>query len=90
MTIYDPWVDLARLTGANKTYIDKEIKHLEKLLDNDLEAVMGKTELLVLVHADSKSIHSILTYDKPLVILDLSGYSKLAVANHITYKGLCW
>ena len=90
LTIYDPWVDLARLTGANKAYIDKEIKHLEKLLDNDLEAVMEKTELLVLVHSDSKSIHTILTYNKPLVILDLSGYSKLAVANHITYKGLCW
>ncbi|MBN1464475.1 nucleotide sugar dehydrogenase [candidate division KSB1 bacterium] len=90
LRIYDPWVDLARLTGANKAYIDKEIQHLEKLLTNDLEEVLAQSELLVLVHADVSSIHTILAHDKPLTILDLSGYTKLAAAKHIDYRGLCW
>ena len=90
LSIFDPWVDLAQLTGANKQYIEKEIKHLKQLLKNDLQEVLDQTEMLVLVHADDNTINSILTHKKSLIILDLSGYSKLAKAEHIFYSGLCW
>jgi GDP-mannose 6-dehydrogenase len=48
--IYDESVSLARLVGANKTYIETEIPHISRLLSTDLGAVVGFAEVLVVGH----------------------------------------
>jgi len=47
--IYDPNVDAARLTGANKQYIDSVIPHLSRLLVGSL-AGLSDSELLIVGH----------------------------------------
>lgn len=47
--IYDPNVVAARLTGANKEYIDKVIPHLSRLLVRSLDE-LSSTELLIVGH----------------------------------------
>jgi GDP-mannose 6-dehydrogenase len=49
LRIYDPNVVTARLTGANKAYIDAVIPHLSRLLVGSLEE-MEDSELLVVAH----------------------------------------
>lgn len=49
LRIYDPNVVTARLTGANKTYIDAVIPHLSRLLVPSLEE-LHDAELLVVAH----------------------------------------
>ncbi len=48
--IYDESVSLARLVGANKTYIETEIPHISRLLSTDLGAVVDFAEVLVVGH----------------------------------------
>ncbi|HEU4930285.1 MAG TPA: nucleotide sugar dehydrogenase [Candidatus Krumholzibacteria bacterium] len=48
--IYDHSVSLARLVGANKAYIEKEIPHVSRLLSTDLNDVMGFADVLVVGH----------------------------------------
>jgi len=50
LRIYDRNVSLARLVGANKTYIETEIPHISALLDTDLEQVLAFSEVLVVGH----------------------------------------
>jgi GDP-mannose 6-dehydrogenase len=49
LSIYDPNVISARLTGANKEYIDSVIPHLSRLLVRSLDE-LGDAELLIVGH----------------------------------------
>ena len=49
LSIYDPNVIAARLTGANKQYIDRVIPHLSRLLVHSLDE-FGDAELLLVGH----------------------------------------
>ncbi|MBD3248629.1 nucleotide sugar dehydrogenase [Candidatus Woesearchaeota archaeon] len=47
--IYDPNVSLAKLMGANKEYLEREIPHISQLLYEDMDDVMD-SEILVINH----------------------------------------
>jgi GDP-mannose 6-dehydrogenase len=49
LSIYDPNVIAARLTGANKQYIDRVIPHLSRLLVSSLDE-LNHTELVLVGH----------------------------------------
>jgi GDP-mannose 6-dehydrogenase len=52
--IYDQSVSLARLVGANKAYIEKEIPHISRLLSTDLADVVSFAEVLVVGHRSTE------------------------------------
>jgi GDP-mannose 6-dehydrogenase len=56
LKIYDPDVQLARLVGANRRYIEDVIPHISSLLCPDAEALVAHSELLVLGHANAEVI----------------------------------
>src|SRR6185295_4281689 len=47
LCIYDKNVSLAKLVGANKEYIEKQIPHLSSLLCNSIDEVIEKSEVIV-------------------------------------------
>jgi len=55
LRIYDPNVIAARLTGANKEYIDKVIPHLSRLLVRSLDELTDAELLIVGHHFDGVS-----------------------------------
>jgi GDP-mannose 6-dehydrogenase len=50
LKIYDPNVSLARLTGANRDYIERTIPHLAALLVPTLDEVVTGRDLVVIGH----------------------------------------
>jgi GDP-mannose 6-dehydrogenase len=50
--ILDQNVSVARLHGANKAYIEEEIPHLAALMCEDVEALLGHAEVLVIGGGD--------------------------------------
>jgi GDP-mannose 6-dehydrogenase len=47
LTIYDNNVSLAKLMGANKEYIEKQIPHLSSLLCTTIDEVLDRSEVIV-------------------------------------------
>lgn len=48
LRIYDQNVALARLTGANRDYIQHVIPHISEILSDDLEAVLSHGDLVII------------------------------------------
>lgn len=70
LRVYDPNVLLARLTGANKDYIDRVIPHLSRLLVPSLADLAG-SEVLIVGHNYTEVAAFLETVDTTVV--DLTG-----------------
>jgi GDP-mannose 6-dehydrogenase len=51
LLLHDPNVDLGRLLGANRRFVEDEVPYLPELLRSDLEAVLEHGEVLVVGNA---------------------------------------
>jgi GDP-mannose 6-dehydrogenase len=70
LSIYDKNVQVSRLTGTNKEYIDYHIPHLAKLMVNDPKKLISNSDVIVVTNNDEE-FSQILnkTNDKPIVDL---------------------
>ena len=90
LRIYDNNVALARLVGANKEYIQKEIPHISSLLLSDLADVVAHGDLLVIGN-DSPEFSRLRQFALAgKVIVDLVGIAGLADCPDVQYKGVAW
>lgn len=90
LRIYDPEVHLAQLLGANKSFIEKHLPHIGKMLCPDLDTVVTGSEVLVLGSSDAKVNEQVAAYLQPqCVVVDLVGVrADSPLAGRST--GLCW
>ena len=71
LRIYDRNVSIARLVGANKEYINKQIPHLSSLLSESIDEVIEKSEVIV-VGNGSPEFAEALTRTRPdQTVIDL-------------------
>lgn len=90
LAIYDKFVKIARLLGKNKEYIDREIPHLDKLLQETPDAALARAEIVVVGHADAETRQRIISLAKGARVVDLNGYADLRAAGFAQYEGICW
>jgi GDP-mannose 6-dehydrogenase len=90
LSIYDSFVKLSRLLGKNKEFIDREIPHLDRLLQESPEQALQGAQVIVVGHADAAARQAIVAHAAGSRIVDLSGYAELRGANGAEYQGICW
>ena len=87
--IYDANVSVAKLFGANKEYIEREIPHLDRLLCTNIADVLDHAEVLVIGNR-SDEFKAALTMLRPgQKVLDLVRILPQPPATG-DYHGLCW
>lgn len=90
LSIYDPEVHLARLLGANRSYIEKHLPHIGQLLQSDINAVIEESDVLV-VGLSGAAIFDTLAHRtrSDQLILDLVHLpNRPAIRAQV--DGLCW
>jgi GDP-mannose 6-dehydrogenase len=90
LTIFDRHVDMARLVGANREYIDLEIPHLERLLQPTPEATLDGAGVIVVGHVEKADIAAIIAGHRWRSIVDLQGIGELQRLDGAEYQGVCW
>lgn len=90
LAIYDSFVKVSRLLGKNKEFIDREIPHLDRLLQETPEQALDGAEVVVVGHADPTARQAIVAAAAGRRIVDLSGYAELRGAASAEYQGICW
>jgi GDP-mannose 6-dehydrogenase len=88
LSIYDPDVSLARLVGANKEYIEREIPHISKLMSVTIDDVIESSEVIIIGN-NGEEFRQIEARIKPgMVIIDLARV--LNKTSDASYQGICW
>jgi GDP-mannose 6-dehydrogenase len=88
--IFDSEVSMARLVGANREYIEREIPHIASLLVNDLPAVIAHAEVLIVGNGSSvfRALPSQCRAGQ--IVIDLAGIPGLKETPGIEYRGITW
>jgi GDP-mannose 6-dehydrogenase len=89
LQIFDRDVSLARLFGANKEYIEKEIPHIAQLIRSDLRDVVAQNDVIVIGNksAEFAEIRNQLRPDQ--IVIDLVRLFDDGVRD-AKYDGICW
>lgn len=89
LAVYDRDVSLARLFGANKEYIEREIPHISRLMRTDLGEVLEDSEVLVIGNKaeEFRQVESRLRPGQ--IIIDLVRLFDGRTSDD-TYQGICW
>lgn len=87
LKIYDKNVNLSKLTGTNKDYIDEHISHLSELISDDLAGVVEESELVVIAHKEPEFEYMSTRYPNKIFI-DLVKIKE--GGNNGNYEGICW
>jgi GDP-mannose 6-dehydrogenase len=90
VAVYDSDVYLARLVGANKEFIEKEIPHISALLDSDLDRVVREADLVVVCKKERAFADALQPYLGQKAVLDLVRLRPGPTGSPEQYEGVCW
>lgn len=88
LAIYDRHVSVAKLVGANKEYIEREIPHISKLMRNNVDGVLDDSDIVIIGNQaeEFRSVAERLRSDQQLIDL-VRLYDQ---TSHDNYQGICW
>jgi len=90
VSIYDEFVSIARLVGANKEYIEKEIPHVSSLMRASAEELMADSEVVIVSNPSEKFREVLMQMSRPeQIVVDLV---RIVESNAVKsqYYGICW
>ena len=88
--IYDRHVSLARLTGANKDYIQREIPHISQVLKDSLADVVSQSDVIVIANRDEAFLQALAGPCTGKTVIDLVRMFTPGPDFKGTYYGICW
>ena len=85
--IYDKNVNISKISGTNKAYIDEHIPHLTELISDNLEKVVSNSETVIITHDEPeyKDINKKYPHVHFIDLVKIGDGD--ATAN---YEGICW
>jgi len=91
LRIFDPTVNLAKLTGANRHYIERTIPHIAELLLPTLDDLDAHAETIIIGHAagiGNERLSKLASTEKS--VIDLAGLFWDMRSDDGTYRGIGW
>lgn len=87
--IYDRNVNLAKLFGANKEYIETRIRHISELMTPHIEQVIEFAETIVIGNRSTEFVHELPNLRADQTVVDLVRIAE-EPETPARYEGICW
>jgi len=89
LRVYDPEVQLSRLLGANRRFIEQHVPHIGSLMCSEIASVIDASDVIVVALDDRSTIEALAQQVRPdQMVLDLVGIRETRLKG--AYVGLCW
>jgi GDP-mannose 6-dehydrogenase len=89
LSIYDREVELSRIFGANKDYLERVIPHISRLMKPSMDAVINDSEVIVIGKQQEEFLSLSDNLDSGRIIIDLVRLFERAGGKK-SYEGICW
>lgn len=89
LRIYDHHVNLGRLRGANKKFLDKRIPHISRLMERHLEDVVSYAQIIVIGNRDQAFGRIFERLSPDQYVLDVVRIQE-KIDTAATYEGISW
>jgi GDP-mannose 6-dehydrogenase len=88
--IFDEKLQLSRLVGANKVFLEKELPHIASLMSSSIEQLVSQSEVVVVANGSKAYQHAPSLLDDEQFLIDLVGIAKSNRDMQGIYEGICW
>ena len=90
VAVYDEHVQLSRLVGANKEFLDRELPHIASLLRPTMDDVVASSDFVVIANRspEFKNVPHLLSPDQ--LVVDLTGIAGSQGSGQGRYEGIGW
>jgi GDP-mannose 6-dehydrogenase len=88
--IYDRNVQLAKLFGANKEYINQRIPHISNLMVDDVKDLIKNSELIIIGNKNEEFVDVLKQLNGSELVLDFVRIFKDIENINSNYEGICW
>ncbi|HWQ35051.1 MAG TPA: UDP-glucose/GDP-mannose dehydrogenase family protein [Blastocatellia bacterium] len=89
LAIYDREVQLARIFGANKEYLEREIPHISSLMLDEVGEVVDRSDVIIIGKKDQEFQFLADKLNNGRVVIDLVRMLEPVSAQQ-SYQGICW
>jgi GDP-mannose 6-dehydrogenase len=90
LSIYDPQVNVARLIGANRRFIEETIPHIASVMTGDVEQLVREADVLVVATRAPEALVALQAFTRPeQLLLDVAVLPDRE-AHRARYRGVCW
>jgi GDP-mannose 6-dehydrogenase len=90
LRIHDREVSLARLVGANRAYIEREIPHLGELLTSDLREALAGARVVVVGALAEEDVTDLAELITGRTVVALREVPEPVAARARAVLGICW
>jgi len=87
--VYDPQVDVARLVGANREYVESELPELPRLLTRSLDELVTASDVIVIAGTHREFATVARKLRRTQTVVDLVGLLD-ASSSRVLVEGICW
>jgi GDP-mannose 6-dehydrogenase len=88
--VYDPEVNLSRIRGSNKAFVEESIPHIASIMTDDVGMLIGNCNVIVLGVRDAAAESHLRKYPDPTrTLVDLVGIQDVSDSMG-QYHGICW
>lgn len=90
LKIHDTNVHTARLVGSNKEFIEREIPHIDGLLQTSVSEALEGAEAVIVANATDDDLEKLMAIAPNLPVVDLQGVDALRDRAGDDYQGIAW
>jgi GDP-mannose 6-dehydrogenase len=90
LAVYDSNVNLARLIGANKSYIEREIPHVSLLMRSSIQEVVDHADVLLVANKGPDFRDALERLRPDQKVYDLVRIMEERPSSDAAYEGICW